>query len=92
MAPQTPGSLHEGGELGYALAHAYGAAFDNLDLVVACVIGDGEAETGRLAASWHSNKFLEPARDGVVLPHPAPGRLQDRQSVPVRPGSPRTTS
>ncbi|WP_066370256.1 phosphoketolase family protein [Herbidospora mongoliensis] len=68
VAPQTPGSLHEGGELGYALAHAYGAAFDNPDLVVACVIGDGEAETGPLAASWHSNKFLDPARDGVVLP------------------------
>ncbi|GAA3525431.1 phosphoketolase family protein [Nonomuraea rosea] len=68
VAPQVPGSIHEGGELGYALAHAYGAAFDNPGLVVACVIGDGEAETGPLAASWHSNKFLDPARDGVVLP------------------------
>ncbi len=67
-APETPGSIHEGGELGYALAHAAGAAFDNPDLVVACVIGDGEAETGPLAASWHSNKFLNPARDGAVLP------------------------
>ncbi len=67
-APETPGSIHEGGELGYALAHAYGAAFDNPDLVVACVIGDGEAETGPLAASWHSNKFLNPATDGAVLP------------------------
>ncbi|MEU4575687.1 phosphoketolase family protein [Nonomuraea sp. NPDC023979] len=68
VAPETPGSIHEGGELGYALAHAYGAAFDNPDLVVACVIGDGEAETGPLAASWHSNKLLDHERDGVVLP------------------------
>ena len=68
VAPEVPGSIHEGGELGYALAHAYGAAFDNPDLVVACVVGDGEAETGPLAASWHSNKFLDPARDGAVLP------------------------
>lgn len=68
VAPETPGSIHEGGELGYALSHAYGAAFDNPDLVVACVIGDGEAETGPLAASWHSNKFLNPKSDGVVLP------------------------
>jgi xylulose-5-phosphate/fructose-6-phosphate phosphoketolase len=67
-APETPGSIHEGGELGYALVHAYGAAFDNPDLTVFCVIGDGEAETGPLAASWHSNKFLNPALDGVVLP------------------------
>jgi xylulose-5-phosphate/fructose-6-phosphate phosphoketolase len=67
-APETPGSINEGGELGYSLAHAYGAAFDNPDLIVACVIGDGESETGALAASWHSNKFLDPARDGVVLP------------------------
>jgi xylulose-5-phosphate/fructose-6-phosphate phosphoketolase len=67
-APETPGSIHEGGELGYALAHAYGAAFDNPDLIVACVVGDGEAETGPLAASWHSNKFLNPACDGAVLP------------------------
>jgi xylulose-5-phosphate/fructose-6-phosphate phosphoketolase len=67
-APETPGSIHEGGELGYALAHAYGAAFDNPGLLVCCVVGDGEAETGPLAASWHSNKFLDPARDGAVLP------------------------
>ncbi len=67
-APETPGSIHEGGELGYSLVHAYGAAFDNPDLIVACVIGDGEAETGPLAASWHSNKFLNPAHDGAVLP------------------------
>ncbi len=68
VSPEVPGSIHEGGELGYSLAHAYGAAFDNPDLIVACVVGDGEAETGPLAASWHSNKFLNPARDGVVLP------------------------
>ena len=68
VAPETPGSIHEGGELGYALSHAYGAAFDNPDLVVACVVGDGEAETGPLAASWHSNKFLNPVHDGAVLP------------------------
>ncbi|MGH2736744.1 MAG: phosphoketolase family protein, partial [Actinomycetota bacterium] len=68
VAPETPGSIHEGGELGYALAHAYGAAFDNPDLLVCCVVGDGEAETGALAASWHSNKFLNPAHDGAVLP------------------------
>ncbi len=67
-APETPGSIHEGGELGYSLAHAYGAAFDNPELVVACVIGDGEAETGPLATAWHSNKFLDPRRDGAVLP------------------------
>src|SRR5687768_11236243 len=68
VAAETPGSIHEGGELGYALVHAYGAAFDNPDLVVACVVGDGEAETGPLAASWHSNKFLDPVADGAVLP------------------------
>ncbi|MBN9057166.1 MAG: phosphoketolase family protein [Rhizobiales bacterium] len=67
-APETPGSIHEGGELGYALVHAYGAAFDNPGLVVACVVGDGEAETGPLAAAWHSNKFLNPVSDGTVLP------------------------
>jgi len=67
-APETPGSIHEGGELGYALVHAYGAAFDNPDLVVCAVVGDGEAETGPLAASWHSNKFIDPRRDGAVLP------------------------
>ncbi|MFI1354441.1 phosphoketolase [Streptomyces sp. NPDC020898] len=68
VAPETPGSIHEGGELGYALSHAYGAAFDNPGLLVACVIGDGEAETGPLAAAWHSNKFLDPVHDGAVLP------------------------
>ncbi len=67
-SPQTPGSIHEGGELGYSLSHAFGAAFDNPDLVVACVVGDGEAETGPAATGWHSNKFLDPCRDGVVLP------------------------
>src|SRR5205085_9122817 len=68
VAPETPGSIHEGGELGYSLLHAYGAVFDNPDLVAVCVVGDGEAETGPLATSWHSNKFLNPARDGAVLP------------------------
>ena len=68
VAPETPGSIHEGGELGYALSHAYGAAFDNPDLLVACVVGDGEAETGPLAASWHANKWIDPRRDGTVLP------------------------
>ncbi len=68
VAPETPGSIHEGGELGYSLAHAYGAAFDNPDLLVVCVVGDGEAETGPLATAWHSNKFLNPVHDGAVLP------------------------
>ena len=68
VAPETPGSIHEGGELGYALSHAYGAAFDNPDLLVACIVGDGEAETGPLATGWHSNKFLDPVTDGAVLP------------------------
>src|SRR6201993_1228404 len=68
VAPETPGSIHEGGELGYSVAHAYGAAFDNPDLLVCCVVGDGEAESGPLATSWHSNKFLNPIRDGAVLP------------------------
>lgn len=68
VAPETPGSIHEGGELGYSVSHAYGAAFDNPDLIVACVVGDGEAETGPLATAWHSNKFLNPIRDGAVLP------------------------
>jgi len=68
VAPETPGSIHEGGELGYSLSHAFGAAFDNPDLIVACVVGDGEAETGALATSWHSNKFLNPVTDGAVLP------------------------
>src|SRR5207245_2013390 len=67
-AAETPGSINEGGELGYSLGHAYGAAFDNPGLLVACVIGDGEAETGALATSWHSNKFVNPATDGAVLP------------------------
>ena len=67
-APETPGSINEGGELGYSVAHAYGAVFDNPDLLACCVVGDGEAETGPLATSWHSNKFLNPARDGAVLP------------------------
>ena len=66
--PETPGSIHEGGELGYSVSHAFGAAFDNPDLLVAVVVGDGEAETGPLATSWHSNKFLNPIRDGAVLP------------------------
>ncbi len=68
VSPDVPGSTTEGGELGYSLLHAYGAAFDNPDLIACCVVGDGEAETGPLAASWHSNKFLNPARDGAVLP------------------------
>ncbi|HUE17403.1 MAG TPA: phosphoketolase, partial [Planctomycetaceae bacterium] len=68
VAPETPGSIHEGGELGYSLSHAFGAAFDNPDLFVTCVVGDGEAESGPLATGWHSNKFLNPALDGVVLP------------------------
>src|SRR5882672_7972908 len=68
VAPETPGSMHEGGELGYVLSHAYGAAFDNPDLIVAAVVGDGEADTGPLATSWHSNKFLNPVHDGAVLP------------------------
>src|SRR5579863_7308392 len=68
VAPETPGSIHEGGELGYALSHAYGCAFDNPDLIVTCVVGDGEAETGPLATAWHSNKFLSPVSDGAVLP------------------------
>jgi len=68
VAPTTPGSIHEGGELGYSLSHAFGAAFDNPGLIVACVVGDGEAETGPLATAWQSNKFLDPSTDGVVLP------------------------
>src|SRR6201993_2402191 len=68
VAPETPGSIHEGGELGYALSHAHGAAFDNPDLIVACVVGDGEAETGPLATSWHAHRFLNPGQDGAVLP------------------------
>ncbi len=80
VAPETPGSMHEGGELGYALSHAYGAAFDNPDLIVACVVGDGEAETGPLATSWHSNKFLNPYKGRGGPADPASQRLQDRQS------------
>src|SRR5574344_2363561 len=68
VAPETPGSIHEGGELGYSLAHSYGAVLDNKDLIVACVVGDGEAETGPLATSWHANKFINPKLDGAVLP------------------------
>src|SRR5271167_223322 len=68
VAPETPGSIHEGGELGYSLSHAFGAVFDHPDLIVACVVGDGEAETGPLATAWHSNKFLNPINDGAVLP------------------------
>ena len=68
VAPETPGSINEGGELGYSLAHSYGAVLDNKDLIVACVVGDGEAETGPLATSWHSNKFINPIKDGAVLP------------------------
>jgi xylulose-5-phosphate/fructose-6-phosphate phosphoketolase len=68
IAPETPGSIHEGGELGYSLAHAFGAAFDNPELIVACVVGDGESETGPLAAGWHGHRFLNPASDGAVLP------------------------
>ena len=78
VAPETPGSLHEGGELGYALSHAYGAAFDNPNLLVCCIVGDGEAETGPLATSWHSNKF-GPCLGRGRAPGPAPERLQDRQ-------------
>ena len=85
VAPETPGSIHEGGELGYALSHAYGAAFDNPDLIVAAVVGDGEAETGPLATSWHSNKFLNPAHGWRGAADPAPQRLQDRQ--PLRAGA-----
>ena len=80
VAPETPGSIHEGGELGYSLSHAYGAVFDNPDLIAVCVVGDGEAETGPLATAWHSNKFLNPVTDGGGAADPAPERLQDRQS------------
>ena len=85
--PRRPGSIHEGGELGYALAHAYGAAFDNPDLLVACVIGDGEAETGPLATAWHSNKFLNPVDRRGGAADPPSERLQDRE--PDRPGADR---
>ena len=79
VAPETPGSIHEGGELGYSLSHAFGAVFSSSRLIIACVVGDGEAETGPLATAWHSNKFLNPVTGGVVLPIPASQRLQDRQ-------------
>ena len=79
VAPETPGSIHEGGELGYVLSHAYGAAMDNPDLVVAAVVGDGEFETGPLAASWHANKFVDPVHRRCGAADPAPQRLQDRQ-------------
>ena len=82
--PETPGSIHEGGELGYSVSHAFGAAFDNPDLIVTVVVGDGEAETGPLATSWHSTKFLNPVRDGAVLPDPASQRLQDQQPDAAR--------
>jgi xylulose-5-phosphate/fructose-6-phosphate phosphoketolase len=78
VAPETPGSIHEGGELGYALSHAYGAAFDNPELLVMCVVGDGEAETGPLATSWHSNKFVDPSRDGATSTCTASGRRSRR--------------
>ena len=79
VAPETPGSIHEGGELGYVLSHAYGAAMDNPDLVVAAVVGDGEFETGPLAASWHANKFVDPVSRRRGAADPAPQRLQDRE-------------
>ena len=91
VAPETPGSIHEGGELGYALTHAYGAAFDNPDLVVCCVVGDGEAETGPLATSWHSNKFLNPRTRRRRPADPAPERLQDRQPDRARAHPARTS-
>ena len=89
VAPETPGSIHEGGELGYALSHAYGAAFDNPDLIVACVVGDGEAETGPLATGWHGNKFLNPSAGRLRSADPASERVQDRQPVLSRPHSQR---
>ena len=79
MSPETPGSIHEGGELGYSLVHAYGAAFDNPDLIVACIIGDGEAETGALATSWHSNKFLNPGTRRRGASDSSSQRVQDRK-------------
>ena len=91
VAPETPGSIHEGGELGYALSHAYGAAFDNPDLIVAAVVGDGEAETGPLATSWHSNKFLNPGHRRRGAADPAPQRLQDCQPLRARAHQPRGT-
>jgi len=86
VTPETPGSIHEGGELGYSLSHAYGAALDSPDVIVACVVGDGEAETGPLATAWHSNKFINPIRDGAVLPilnlnAMATGRISSRAAI-----------
>ena len=91
VAPETPGSIHEGGELGYALSHAFGAAFDNPDLIVAAVVGDGEAETGPLATSWHSNKFLNPGDRWRGAADPASERLQDCQPLRARAHQPRGT-
>ena len=88
VAPETPGSIHEGGELGYSLAHAFGAVLDNPDLIAACVVGDGEAETGPLATAWHGNKFLNPIGGRRRPAHPAPERLQDRITRPSSPASP----
>ena len=88
VSPETPGSIHEGGELGYSLAHAYGAAFDNPDLIVACIVGDGEAETGALATSWHSNKFLNPGARRRGAADPSSERVQDRQSDGAGPHQP----
>ena len=90
VAPETPGSIHEGGELGYALLHAYGAVFDNPDLLALCVVGDGEAETGPLATSWHSNKCLDPPPRRRGVPGAGSERLQHRQ--PDGPGGHRATS
>lgn len=84
-ASETPGSIHEGGELGYSIMHTCGAVFDNPDLLACCVVGDGEAETGPLATSWHCNKFLNPVRDGTVLPILHHQWLQDRESNRARP-------
>ena len=85
VAPTTPGSIHEGGELGYSLSHAFGAAFDNPSLIVACVVGDGEAETGPLATAWQSNKLLDPVTDGAVLPilHLNGFKISNPRSLPV---------
>ena len=89
VAPETPGSINEGGELGYSLSHAYGAAFDNPDLIAVCVVGDGEAETGALAAGWQSNKFLEPGHRRGGAAHPSPERREDRQPHGAGPHQPR---
>ena len=91
VAPETPGSIHEGGELGYSLLHAFGAAFDNPDLVVACIVGDGEAETGPCATSWHSNKFLNANARRSRASDPSSQRIQDRESDGARAHSARRT-